>query len=124
MNTPHTDWRHARHALQAMPHPASARSSTDFWRDFHARRALHPQHPAAHREPLLLPLLPPALAAACAAILLTAGLLLARSHATRSPGAHHAYAVHGQHASIVLTDASAQTTISPETDNDDTDEGT
>ena len=94
-----TGWRAVRHALRTMPLPAPAGGADDFWRDFHARRALHPQHSAVAPVRLFALFLRPALAAACAAVLLAGGLLLARGWGNAGRVAGHPYATDGRYAS-------------------------
>lgn len=100
MKAEHANWRRV---LRRMPLPASPRAADAFWRDFDARRGLHPQHAPAAPVRLLALFLQPALAAACAAVLLAAGLLLARGWG--APGGQAYAATHGRYASMPADDA-------------------
>ena len=116
-----TDWRST---LQTIPRPVSARPADDFWRDFRARCALHPQHSVAAREQRQWPFLLPALAAAGIAVLLAGGLCLARGWGRQGPSTVQSYSIEGRYTSVMLlTDESAQATIlwvsGMETDDDD-----
>ena len=85
MKTPRANWRTVRRTLQALPPPASARGAEVFWRDFHTRRAFHPQHPVYVPPSILRIFLLPALAAASVAVFLIGGMLLARGWWTHIP---------------------------------------
>lgn len=112
MNHPPTTWRTVRRTLRTLTPPATARVADEFWRDFQARRALHPPHPVLVRERRLSPFLRPALATAGVAILLIGGLLLVRGRGLYGPGAVRADRGDGQYAAaMLLTDESAQVTI-------------
>lgn len=126
MKQPQTDWRCT---LQTLPRPVSSRPADDFWRDFHARCVLHPQHPAVAREQRPWRFLLPALAAAGLAILLAGGLFLARGWGRQGPSTVQSFSVEGQYTSVMLlTDESAQATIlwvsgmEPDDDYDDWEE--
>lgn len=112
MNQPSTDWRSVRHALQKLARPVAVRSADVFWREFNARRVLHPQRLQVARTRTMSPLLFPGLAVAAVIMLLAGGLLLLGRSGRAGPSVVRAYSVGGRYTSVMLlTDESAPATI-------------
>ena len=112
MNQLSTDWRSVRRALQTLARPATGRDADAFWREFHARRVLHPQQSQVARTRTQSPLLFPGLAVAAVIMLLAGGVLLLGRSGRAGPSVVRAYSVGGSYTSVMLlTDESAPATI-------------